>query len=289
MGPVLYAAANEDLLPLAAVTVLQAIILGAVQGLTEFLPVSSSGHLVIVPELLNMESPTLAFDVLLHLATVAAVAGYFVRELFSIVLAFVAPQRFSRAEAQAWRRLGLWVVLGSLPAAVAGLAFKDFVESLFDSTLAVGVFLLLTAALLFTSDLVARRRSLALRGVGQMGVADALIIGLFQALALAPGISRSGSTIAGGVYLGLGREQAARFSFLLAIPAILGAGLLSLGDLASGFEGQAEAYIAGSLAAVITGVLAVHFMLRFLRVRGLRPFAIYTLLVGLLVIALSLA
>jgi undecaprenyl-diphosphatase len=269
------------------VTVFDAIVLGLVQGLTEFLPVSSSGHLVIVPELLGIEKPPLAFDVLLHLATLVAVIGYFVREVAKMVLSFVSPARLDPGEVKPWRRLALWVVIGSVPAAALGLLLHDFFESLFSSTLSVGIFLLVTSALLFSGDAIAERGGPSPRDLSCLKASDALIVGLFQALALAPGISRAGSTIAGGIFLGLTREQAARFSFLLAIPAILGAGVVSLDGLSEGFRGNAAAYITGSLVAAGSGVFAVHFMLRFLREHRLRVFGIYTLIVGLLIILLT--
>jgi len=268
-------------------TVFQAIILGLVQGLTEFLPVSSSGHLVLVPELLGIPAPPLAFDVLLHLATAIAIAGYFAREIRLMVYSFLAPARLSEDDVKGFRRLALWLVVGSIPAGVAGLALGDFFESLFSSTLAVGVFLVVTSLLLVGAEKVVGSGS-ARRTVGDMGLFDALIVGGFQALAIAPGLSRSGSTIAGGIFLGLDRATAARFSFLLAIPAIGGAGLLKVPGMVDGIGESAPAYLVGAATALIAGVLTVHFLLRFLRTRGLWVFAGYTALLGALVIFLSL-
>lgn len=268
-------------------TVLEAIILGVVQGLTEFLPISSSGHLVLAPELLGIPKPALAFDVMLHLATLLAVAGYFARDIFAMIVSFVAPRRLPADEVKGWRRLTLWLILGSVPAGLAGVLLGDFFESLFDSTLAVGVFLLVTAILLTLADLVADR-TLKTRKVGDMGLVDALIVGGFQALAIAPGLSRSGATIAGGTYLGLERTAAARFSFLLSVPVIAGAGLLNARDITGGFEGSTGVYVAGALAGLVSGLLAVHFMLRFLRGHRLRVFAVYTAVLGVIVIGLSL-
>ena len=269
-------------------TIIEAIIVGIVQGLTEFLPVSSSGHLVIVPEFMNTEPPGLAFDVLLHLATALAVVGYFAAEIYKIVLAFLAPGRLTPEDAKAFRRLGLWLGLGTIPAGFAGVLLEDFFASLFDSTLAVGVFLLVTTALLVAADRMALHRGSG-PSLDRLGPSNSLIIGLFQAMAIAPGISRSGATIAAGIFLGLDREAAARFSFLLSIPVILGAGILSLGDLRTGFGGQTGVYIAGAVAALLSGLFAVHFMLRFLREHRLRPFAVYTFVLGIVVILLSLA
>lgn len=266
---------------------LEAVILGLVQGLTEFLPISSSGHLVLAPELLGMPAPPLAFDVMLHLATLLAVAGYFARDLFSMVVSFVAPGRLPAAEAKDWRRLALWLIIGSVPAGLAGVLLGGFFESLFDSTLAVGIFLVVTAVLLTLADVVADRTQQP-RTVEDMGLVDALIVGGFQALAIAPGLSRSGATIAGGTYLGLGRTAAARFSFLLSVPVIAGAGLLNARDISGGFEGSTGVYVAGALAGLVSGLFAVHFMLRFLRNHRLRVFAVYTAVLGVLVVGLSL-
>ncbi|MHB1344242.1 MAG: undecaprenyl-diphosphatase UppP [Thermoleophilia bacterium] len=268
-------------------TVLEAIILGLVQGLTEFLPISSSGHLVLVPELLGIPAPPLAFDVMLHLATLLGVAGYFARDILSMVVSFVAPRRLAPDEVKMWRRLTLWLIVGSVPAGLAGVLLGDFFESLFESTLAVGIFLLVTAVLLTLADLVADR-TVKTRTVGDMGLVDAIIVGGFQALAIAPGLSRSGATIAGGTYLGLGRTAAARFSFLLSVPVIAGAGLLNAKDIGGGFEGSTGVYVAGAVAALVAGLFAVHFMIRFLRAHRLRVFAVYTTVLGVLVIGLSL-
>jgi len=270
-------------------TVLEAILLGIVQGLTEFLPISSSGHLVIVPEFLNMEPPPLAFDVLLHLATAIAVLGYFGREIYMMIVAFVAPRRLEPKEVKGWRRMALWMVIGSVPIAAAGFFFRGFFESLFESTLAVGAFLILTGCLMLAADFVVSRSVGERRVLKDIGAADAIIIGLFQALAVAPGLSRSGATISAGVYVGLERRSAARFSFLLSVPAILGAGLVNAGDISAGLQGgSASAFALGALAALVSSVLAVHFMLRFLRNHRLRGFVIYVFVVGAIVIGLSL-
>jgi undecaprenyl-diphosphatase len=268
-------------------TVLEAIILGIVQGLTEFLPISSSGHLVLVPDLFGIPAPPLAFDVLLHLATVVAIIGYFYREVRAMVLSFVAPSRLPADDVKVFRRLALWLIVGSVPAGIVGLAFGDFVEGLFESTLVVGVFLLVTSAIMVSAEMVAKRTAHK-RKMGEMSLFDALVVGSFQALAVVPGLSRSGATISGGLYLGFHRTAAARFSFLLGIPAIAGAGLLQAGGMAEGFSEAGAAYLAGAAAALVSGMLAVHFLLRFLRNRGLIVFAVYTAVLGALVVALSL-
>jgi undecaprenyl-diphosphatase len=271
-------------------TVLEALILGLTQGLTEFLPVSSSGHLVLVPEFFNFSAPTLGFDIVVHLATLLAVVAYFMRDVKQIVLSLAAPGRMSRAEAMYWRRLFLWLVIGSVPAAIAGFGFSRFFEDLFESTLAVGIFLVVTSALLLASDFALGRVRRESAKLDKMKPVDALIVGCFQALAIAPGLSRSGSTIAAGVFLGFDRPSAARFSFLLSIPAIFGAFIGSLSGVGGGFVGaSAWSYIVGALAAALTGFLAVYLLMRYLKKHRMLPFAIYTALLGVLVIVLSAA
>jgi undecaprenyl-diphosphatase len=274
-------------------SVLEALILGLVQGITEFLPVSSSAHLVLVPEFFNIPAPSVAFDVLLHVATLVAVVGYFFRDVVKIVVALFMPKRLGKEEVKYWRRLFFWLVIGSIPAAVIGAALSGFFEGLFSSTAAVGIFLVVTSVLLVSADAAtwwaarAKRPGATLR---QMGWLDAVIVGCFQALALAPGLSRSGSTISAGVFLGFERETAARFAFLLSIPAILGAFLFKVKDLGGATGGPGGvALLIGFIAAAVSGFLAVRFMVRFLKKHRLFPFAIYTLVLGVFVIVLSLA
>lgn len=269
--------------------VLEAAVLGVTQGLTEFLPVSSSGHLVILPELLGMPKPTVAFDVLMHLATLVAVVGYFAGDWYRMVVAFVAPGRLPGRTAAIWRRLAIWLAVGTVPAALAGVLLQSFFESLFSSTLAVGIFLMVTAGLLVVADMVAGRTAQRRRTLDDMGLLDALVVGCYQALAIAPGLSRSGATMAGGVFLGLDRPAAARFSFLLSVPVILGAGLISARDLGAGISGgDAVAYAVAGVAALISGLVAIHVLLRYLRSHRLWPFAAYTFVLGGLVVILSL-
>jgi undecaprenyl-diphosphatase len=257
--------------------VLDALILGIVQGLTEFLPVSSSGHLVLLPEFFNIPAPTVAFDVLVHVATLVAVLGYFIRDVRKIVLSIVAPGRLkNRQEVKYWRRLFVWLVIGSIPAAFAGFFLSGFFESLFDSTLAVGIFLVVTSLLLWGSDFALGRVRREPAQLDKIRAWDALIIGCYQALAIAPGLSRSGSTMA------------ARFSFLLSIPVIFGAFLAKVTDIGGAFAGTSGgAYAVGAIAAAISGFLAVRFLMNYLKKHRLLPFAIYTVVLGVFVIVLS--
>jgi undecaprenyl-diphosphatase len=243
---------------------------------------------VLVPEFFNLNTPTLGFDIVLHIATLLAVVAYFMRDLQKVAVALFSPQRMNAPEARFWRRLFLWLVIGSVPAAIAGFGFSQFFDDLLDSTLAVGIFLLVTSGLLFGSDYALDRSMRAPVQLGKMRAVDALIIGCFQALAIAPGLSRSGSTVAAGVFLGFDRPSAARFSFLLSIPAILGAFVASLGGVGGGFKGTSPwAYLVGAATAAASGLLAIYLLMRFVKNHRLRPFAIYTAAMGTFVIIVS--
>ena len=263
-------------------TLFQAILLGVVQGATEFLPVSSSGHLVLVPWFFGWSfEPRTAFifDVLVQWGTILAVLLYFRRDLLEIGLAWVRGLAGGRPFEDLYSRLGWMILLASIPAALIGLVFKSTVESTFTQPAAVSAFLLLTAGLLLASERLHRQS----RELGSLSWLDSIFIGFAQALALFPGVSRSGSTIAGGLIRGLDRTDAARFSFLLAIPTMIGAGLIALLDLKSAANASAQIapLIAGFLAAAVVGFASIHFLLSYLRKHRLTIFAIYCLLVGL--------
>ena len=305
---------------------LRAIVLGIVQGITEFLPISSSAHLSIVPRLLGYATPTLAFEVLLHFGTLAAVVAYFARDLWAFVLSLVAPGRLGREEAAVRRRLLGLLALASVPAAVVGFLLQDWADQQTARPLRASVWLVVTTAIMIAAELYDRARSRravpavpvvpvaaeAEAADGRVGtraeryargaaaapppaddeeelkrlpVTRAAGIGLAQALALVPGTSRSGVTISAGLFLGVSRATAARFSFLLSIPAILGAGILKLDDLSGATETPAE-LLAGALAAAVSGFLAVSFLIRLLRTRTLWPFIWYRLVAGALFVLL---
>lgn len=266
-------------------SLLQAIILGMVQGLTEFLPISSSGHLVIVPDILGWDMPTTTFDLVLHLGTMMAVVGYFRRELFEIVAAFFQSGETARAR----RRLGFLIAVGTVPAVIVGALFERTFEELFLDPAKVAGFLIVTGLLLIAtgflievSEDVGRRR----RGIGEMGVKDSIYIGMMQAMAIAPGISRSGATISMGLLLGLRREDAARYSFLLSIPVIAGAAMFNLRHGIGGTGESAAALAAGFLSAAFFGLLAVKFLLVFIRNHSLKVFAYYCWALGAAMLAL---
>jgi undecaprenyl-diphosphatase len=261
---------------------LQALILGILQGATEFLPVSSSGHLVLVPWLFNWPSPGLTFDAVVHWGTAIAVVVYFWRDWLTLIqAAFYSLRALALRKPQPVQSSLVWlIVLGTIPAALIGYALEDFFEGMFARPVAAACFLLVTAALLTVSERLGRRE----RDLDSLTWPDALLVGLAQALAIFPGISRSGSTIAGGLARGLRREPAARFSFLLATPVILGAGLLKLVDLAQagGLASQIPTLAIGFLAAGVVGLGCIHLLLRYLQRHRLYAFAIYCVAAGVL-------
>lgn len=270
---------------------IQAVILGIVQGLTEFIPVSSSGHLVIVPWLLGWSHQSLLFDTVLHWGTLLSIFAVFWRDLWAIFVATL-NSLIRRSLADPNARLGWFVVIGSIPAAITGLFFKDYFEGLFSSPLAVGFFMLFTAAILAGSELLAHNAKRAAE-LKNMNWVQALLIGLAQAIALAPGISRSGSTMATGLVTGLRRAEAARFSFILGTPAFFGAALLQLIDTLevnpSEVAAQAPELVVGAIVSAVVGYLAIRGLLAYLRDRTLYLFSGYCLVVGILVIILSVS
>ena len=259
--------------------ILQAILLGLVQGATEFIPVSSSGHLVLVPWLLGWPAPGLVFDTMVHWGTLVAIFAYFWRDWWALITAWLRGLvRWDWSDPNA--RLAWLLVIGSIPAAVLGFLFEDWFESLFGEPVWVSFFLLITAAILLLSEWLSRSKRT--RTMADLRWPDALIIGLGQAVAIAPGISRSGATMSAGLLRGLDRPTAARFSFLLATPAILGAGLLQLAKLSSVPDPRAQLplLVAGFLAALISGYACIWVLLRYLQRGKLTIFAIYCIWVG---------
>jgi undecaprenyl-diphosphatase len=269
-------------------TWLQAVVLGIVQGLSEYLPISSSAHLVLVPWLLGWridERIAFPFDVLVQWGTLIPVLAYFRRELLEILRGWWEGARNGSPFGTPAGRLGGWVIVATFPAVAAGLLFKKPVEAVFLQPALTGALLSGTAVLLWLGERFGRRE----RDLERMTLGDALVIGLAQALALLPGISRSGATIAAGLGRGLRRSEAARFSFLLSVPALLGAGLVALKDLyAIGMPLQALGPIlTGALAAALSGYMAIWGLMRLVRRRSLMPFSLYCLLVSLSTLLLA--
>lgn len=257
-------------------TVIQGFILGLIQGLTEFLPVSSSGHLVLAGKLLSIKQPPVIGEAVLHLGTLLAVVFYLRREIAKIAKSVWLFARERKRNEHF--NLALLIVLGSIPAAVIGVLFEDFFETAFSSVLVVGLMLLLTGILLLLSE----RTGLQVQDK-KLTASDSLVIGLAQAAAIMPGLSRSGTTISSGLFLGLSRPQAAKFSFLLSIPVILGAGGLSfVKALNSSFN--LLPLVVGALTAFVSGYLAINLLIRLLVEQKLRFLAFYCFIVGSLAI-----
>lgn len=259
----------------------QAIILGLVQGLTEFLPVSSSGHLILVREIMGLPlANSLIFDVILHIATALAVIIYFRKELGRLCLTFYGlvlrhPNIDSKDKTLFWS-----IIIGALPAVIVGVVWGDALETLFRGTVMVVVTLLLGSVLFVVAEKYKRQTEVLTKKRG-------FIIGLFQLLAFMPGFSRSGSTISGGLLLGMTREEAARFSFLLGLPIMLGAGGVQILHLLEG-NAVSEPIVPLALAfvfAFVSGLLAVSWLLKFLKVHTLYSFVWYRVILVVAIVA----
>lgn len=272
---------------------IQAVVLGIVQGLTEFIPISSSAHLIVVPWLLGWPDPGLAFDAALHLGTLAAVLVYFAREWIAIARGFVVSLKERRIAGGHYRLLSWLILVGSVPGGIAGLFLDDLIDEFFhgpggsystSGLLMMAALILGLAAVLLLAELVAKHT----RTLETIGWRDAIAIGCAQALALLPGVSRSGATITAGLLLGLERQAAARFSFLLATPLIAAAGLKKVYDAAEAGLPASEqtAFAVGLLAAAVSGYLCIAFLLRYLQRNSTVPFVVYR--VGLAAVLVTL-
>ncbi|MCB2202115.1 undecaprenyl-diphosphate phosphatase [bacterium] len=250
-------------------TLFDSIILGILQGLTEFLPVSSSGHLVLAQALLGVKEPGVSFEVLAHLGTLLSVLVYFRARIFKLVQSLYTPSM------KVERKVILFLIIGTIPAGIVGVLLKDFFESLFSEPLITSVMLLVTGCILLTTRFVPK-------GEKPVAASSSILMGIGQALAIMPGISRSGSTIAVGMIAGVKPSEAAEFSFLLAIPAIGGAAILSFGDLLAADNTHMLHYLVGAAAAFVTGLAAVYGVLATIRRGAFDWFAYYCFAAGLL-------
>jgi undecaprenyl-diphosphatase len=272
--------------------VFQAIVIGIIQGLTEFIPVSSSAHLELAPWIFGWEgSPligSLAFDVFLHLGTLIALLVYFWRDWVRLVGAVLASIRERRIGLDADRRLGWMLVLGTIPAAIIGFVGEDFIDRVFhggsdEVLLAIAAALVVGAVILVAADRLGAKR----REIEQVGPGTTLAIGFSQALALLPGISRSGATMSTGLALGLTREAAARFSFLLATPITFGAALVKVPHLFA--TGDLSLVLPAMLAAMVVGFLSIRVLLSYVRTRDYSPFVYYRFAFAALIAVVLLA
>ncbi len=267
----------------AAMSALEAVLLGIVQGLTEFLPISSSAHLRIVPAFFGWDDPGAAFTAVIQLGTVAAVLAYFRQELWRITVAWLRSVR-----AHDWQprdqeaRLGWYIALGTVPIAVLGLAFKNPIENEFRNLELIGSTLITFSFVMLWAEARSQRR----RQMGDLGFRDGLLIGCAQALALVPGVSRSGATISAGLLLDFDRTVAARYSFLLSVPAVVLSGLFELRHIGEGGV-PVLATVVATLLAFITGYASIAFLLRYLANHSIAVFSGYRILLGVVVIALA--
>lgn len=270
-------------------TILQAIILGLVQGLTEFIPISSSAHLIIVPWLFGWTDPaltSLTFDVSLHLGTLLAVLIFFAADWVRLIKAWFASIAERKIGADPDRRMAWFVVIGTIPGAIAGVLLESKIEALFhepnvpiqpNAILIMALIIAVLGALLLLAERLARH----VTTFDKITFRDAILIGLAQALAIFPGVSRSGSTITAGLGLGLKREAAAKFSFLLSAPIIAGAGLKSLTEVYSGLKSGAIAssefvlFPVGLIVAAVSGYLCIRFLLNYLQKHPVNIFVYY--------------
>ncbi|MDR3062660.1 MAG: undecaprenyl-diphosphatase UppP [Methanobrevibacter sp.] len=271
--------------------IFQAIIIGIVQGLTEFLPISSSAHLIFIQSLLGVQEAGISFDILLHLGTLFAVVVYYFKDIIAMIKAFFLSiadifkgkfvEEFKNND---YKKLAWLVIIGTIPAGLVGYLFNSQIESAFDGLYIPSFFLLITGILLYTSQ----RINTGNKNIKESGLKETVLVGISQAFALIPGLSRSGTTISTGLFLGLDKEFAAKFSFLLAIPTILGAVILQIDEIGAGLDSNLLAYLIGFLAALISGYLAISVLLKLIKEKSLDIFVYYCWIVGVVILGFLL-
>jgi undecaprenyl-diphosphatase len=270
------------------VSLLEAIVLGVAQGLTEFLPISSTAHLRIIPAFAGWPDPGAAFTAVTQLGTMTAVLLYFREDLVRIGRAWLGSLRDPAIRRELDARIGWYIVLGTVPIGIFGVLFKDQIETGARDLYLIGVALIVLGLILLVAEKVGKRD----RSIEQIRTKDGFAIGMAQALALVPGVSRSGATITAGLFMGLDRTAAARFSFLLSIPAVVLSGLLELGSILSGEEGESTSafgLVIATLLAFITGYASIAFLLRYLVNHSTGIFVAYRVVLGAVVLALMSA
>ena len=270
---------------------IEAILLGIVQGLTEFLPISSTAHVRIVPALLGLDDPGAAFTAVIQLGTMAAVVIYFRKDLWTIGTTWVRSLFDAGLRSTHDAKMGWYILLGTLPVGIFGIIFKDQIETAARSLWVIGTVMIVFSIVMYAADQTAKRS----RAVEQLDRNDAAFIGLWQAFALVPGVSRSGSTITAGLFRGLNEVAAARYSFLLSIPAVVASGLFELkgmGDekcahgVANCQTASTSATVIATIVSFIVGYAAIAFLLKWLTTHNLTPFVVYRVVVGALVLLL---
>jgi undecaprenyl-diphosphatase len=267
------------------VSLFEAIVLGITQGLTEFLPISSTAHLRIVPAFAGWEDPGAAFTAVTQLGTMTAVLLYFRADLVRIARAWLRSLRDAPARRELDARLGWYIVLGTIPIGIFGLAFKDQIENGARDLYLISIALIVLGLVLLAAERVGRKE----RSLEKITTRDGIAIGFAQALALVPGVSRSGATITAGLFLGFDRMSAARFSFLLSVPAVVLSGLLEFASILNGSDGQHTGLGAMAVAtflAFVAGYASIAFLLRFLTNHSTIVFVVYRVALGALVLVL---
>jgi undecaprenyl-diphosphatase len=260
---------------------IQNIVLGLAQGLGEFLPISSSGHLVILPWLFNFSDPGLAFDVALHWGTLIAVITYFWKDWIRLLKSLISREKNNDIIKKDRKLIG-FIIVASIPGALFGYLLDSWAETSFRAPLLVASTLAVMGILLAIAD----KRGKGKRDIGEITLIDSIVIGMSQAVAIIPGVSRSGATITTALFRNINREAAAKFSFLLSAPIILGAGLVKLPDIIS--EGISTSVIIGTLVAAISGFLSIKYLLRYVQTKNYSPFVWYRLIFSAVIIIVYL-
>jgi undecaprenyl-diphosphatase len=274
-------------------TLFEGIILGLVQGLAEFLPISSSGHLAILQHFFGIDGEkVLSFAVLLHLGTLISLLVVYFKDIWELILELgavfkdVFTGKGMRINANETRRLGFMIIVATIPTAIIGILFNDFFSALYNSIIAIAICLLITGTVLWIAEKMESKG----KNISKMKFRDAVLVGIFQSIAISPGISRSGATIVGGLFSGLNRTLAVKFAFLISIPSILGAVVLEAPDAFA--EGMDKALLLpifiGVLVATISGIIAIKTMIKVVSDKKLHIFSYYTWTVGALVLVYSL-
>lgn len=260
----------------------QAIVLGIVQGLTEFLPISSSGHLRIVPALFGWQDPGAAFTAVTQLGTIAAVIIYFFKDLWSILSTWFRSLFKAELRSTLDAKMGWFILLGTLPIGILGILFETQIDTVARDLRLIAATLIILGIILWLAD----RRTQQTKDLKHLTLRDGLIFGFAQALALIPGVSRSGATITAGRFLGFDRTSAARYSFLLSVPAVLASGLFKLGDITAGDGPPLGATLIATLLAFVSGYASIAWLLRYVSRNSYAPFVLYRIGLGVLLIVL---
>lgn len=270
-------------------SIFEAIVLGICQGISEFLPISSSGHLVLLQSLFGITDNNVLFTVMLHFGSLASIVIFFHKDIYNMLVEFFSmlAEIFTGKGFNInnqYRKLNMLIIVGSIPTAILGVLFQDFFEGLYSSVISVAIALIITGCILIISEKMASGK----KSIKRFKYIDAIIIGILQGFAITPGISRSGSTIVGGLLLGLNKELATKFSFFLALPCIFGATLLKVGDAVSAQVTISGSMIIGTIVSTVVGLFAIKFLITLLKKGKLYYFSYYLWTLGTAIILSNL-